>query len=79
MHNGAAFFIVGTNVFSTIIEVELRFRCKSSATMQNTRADMKRKEGVFGGWTVKMLFLSGSDWPGAFPAGKDDAKKLDAL
>ena len=76
---GQRFFIASTNVFLTIIEVGLRFSCKLATIMRNTRADMKRKEGVFGGWTVKMFFLSGSDWAGALSAGKNDTKKMDAL
>lgn len=42
LHNGATFFVAGTNAFSTIIEIGLRFRCKLSTTMRNTGADTKR-------------------------------------
>lgn len=71
--------ISNETVFSIIVEVQLRFRCKCSPTIEKRKADRKRKEGVFIGWTVKMFFLSCSDWAGVFPAGQDAAEKMDAL
>ena len=57
----------------------MRFSCKLATIMRNTRADMKRKEGVFCEWTVNIFFLSGIDSDAAFSAGKNDTEKMDAL